>query len=679
MISWLLVSLVQSTPAGGEAQEQPAPTEIVVTGERRRTPLRQTPSSVVVLDERAITAAGADRFDQLLAAIPNLQPGSGEEGVAIRGQDSTGVLRNVSAFLGGTRPRATLQIDGRAISYNEYVSGSAPMWDVERVEIFRSPQTTTQGRNSVAGALFIETNDPTFDWQGRGRAVAGDFRTRQLSALLSGPLVADQLAFRASGDLRLSRMASDMTDAIAGADIDRDDYGVARLKLLLTPSGVPGLRIESTYAHNQSQAPQFEGVSAPFRARRLPVPDRTNGIMRVNADSLTLRAEHVPSSFLSADLTLSLGEARLRRFALPGLGMTRVRARDASGEAIVRWRPAQEVNVLLGGSLLAGRQRQQIDISGLGIGTGGFRDRQSSLGLFGEVSVKPVPALTVTAGLRRQSDAQERFGAVGSGPGGMRLDYDERFSAWLPKVSLAFEASRLLTVGIMAQRAWHPGGVSLDLRTRQEDRFDPERVRNVEAFVRATSSDRKAWLALNLFHNDIKDAQRQRVLPLVLPDGRTLFVTDFVNAPSSRSWGAEGEMGWSPLPQLTVRGGVGLLRTRLRRTLTSTDPSLGKEFQRSPRLSASATVDWQPGPPWRLSASVRHHSDYFSDDRNLADRRIEAATIVDGRAAWTLGRSTLFGYVRNAFDRFEMTYLFSPTFGTASDPREVGIGVEQRF
>ena len=53
--------------------------------------------------------------------------------------------------------------------------------------------------------------------------------------------------------------------------------------------------------------------------------------------------------------------------------------------------------------------------------------------------------------------------------------------------------------------------------------------------------------------------------------------------------------------------------------------------------------------------------------------------MVNGRAAYTLGPVTLFGYVRNAFDTFYMTYLFNPTFGTAGDPREFGLGIEARF
>ena len=87
--------------------------------------LLETPSSVTVITADAIEAQPADRIEHLLVLIPNVQLGSGEEGVAIRVQDSTGVLRNLFAFLGGARPRVTLSVDGRAVSYYEYVFGAA--------------------------------------------------------------------------------------------------------------------------------------------------------------------------------------------------------------------------------------------------------------------------------------------------------------------------------------------------------------------------------------------------------------------------------------------------------------------------------------------------------------------------------------------------------------------------
>jgi len=148
----LLVGLLVSAAPPALPIPSAEPTAIIVTGERVGRPVRETTSSVAVFDRRNIDSAGAHRVDQMLALIPNVQLGNGSQGPAIRGLDTTGPLQALPAFLGGNRPRTTIVVDGRAVTYNEFVFGPAPLWDVERVEVYRSPQTTTQGVNSIAGA-----------------------------------------------------------------------------------------------------------------------------------------------------------------------------------------------------------------------------------------------------------------------------------------------------------------------------------------------------------------------------------------------------------------------------------------------------------------------------------------------------------------------------------------------
>ena len=121
---------------------------------------------------------------------------------------------------------------------------------------------------AIAGAIFLETVDPSYSWAGRARVLAGSFDTRQASVTLSAPLIRDQLAIGISGDVRLGEMASGLADGIPGADIRRDDYGIARIKAVVEPAGLADLRIGASYAHTRSQSPQFEAVQAPFRARR---------------------------------------------------------------------------------------------------------------------------------------------------------------------------------------------------------------------------------------------------------------------------------------------------------------------------------------------------------------------------------------------------------------------------
>src|SRR4051812_5499065 len=102
-----------SAAAPGNPPDAPPP-DIVVTGERVPRSIKETASSVHVVSARELEAMPADLIDRVLAGIPNVQLGNGSEGPTIRGQDSTGVLQGLPAFLGGARPRATLEVDGRA-------------------------------------------------------------------------------------------------------------------------------------------------------------------------------------------------------------------------------------------------------------------------------------------------------------------------------------------------------------------------------------------------------------------------------------------------------------------------------------------------------------------------------------------------------------------------------------
>ncbi|MEA1072977.1 TonB-dependent receptor [Sphingomonas sp. LY160] len=675
-----IVMVGVAAPAPPPPVEAGAPVEeIVVTGERVPRSLRETASSVAVITAGEIEARPADRVDQLLASIPNVQPGSGTEGPAIRGQDSTGVVRELFAFLGGTRPRATLTVDGRAVTFNEYISGAASLWDVERIEVFRSPQTTTQGRNSIAGGIFVNTNDPSDTPEARGRASVGNYGSRQASALVSGPILRDQLAIRVAGDLKLGRNSSDMADAIAGADLKRDDHGMVRVKLLAQPDELPGVRFEASYVHVGSKAPQFEAVAFPFKDRRSPAVERTVGVIRTNIDSVTAQLDVPLGNSLMARSTVSHGDGRIRRFGLPGLGNTRNNSQDYSGETVLRWRPNAPLKMLGGVHFFALGQRQSIDITGLRIGTGGFRDKQRSVGFFGEAEWRPIPRVTLTAGLRYQRDAQDRSGQVGPVGPGITVDYDESFAAWLPKLSLAYTWREKATVGLLVQRAYNPGGTTVNLATRAQDNFDAEQLWNYELFFRAPLLRNRLMVSANLFDNQIENAQRPQTIEFVTPDGVAFNTTEIANAPKARARGAEIGLAYRASSNLSLRMGLGILDTRIQRTLSPSDPILGKQFQRSPRVSAAAAFDWRPIAPLRLSAQMRAGSAYFSDDANTPSRRIDGSISVDARAAYTRGKGTLFGYVRNAFDNFYLTHLFTPTLGTAADPREFGVGIEAAF
>lgn len=657
--------------------------EIVVTGERAPRALRKMQSSVAVVTAADLkTHAAPDRLEQLLDLIPNVQVASGGDGPTIRGQDTTGPTRDLPAFLGGVRPRTTLIVDGRVVGFHEFIFGAASVWDLERLEVFRTPQTTTQGRNSIAGAIFLHTNDPSFAWEGRAQAIAGNYRTHHLSGVVSGPLIEDQLALRLAGDTRKARSSSEIKDLVSGANPNRDDYHQLRFKLLAQPQALPGSRVELIYAHAQSHMPQVEGVRPPFRKRRDPLDGY--GTFRIKARSLTAAIGYNPVQAFSTNAVLTFGDARIARFAPVGFGETEIRNRDWSAEAVARWAPpAGRLEATGGVSHTHAKLDQFIDLSVLS-GIGEFDDRQDSTGVFGEVSWRPLARGTLSFGLRYQRDRQVRIGFLQGRASAIDLAFVESFDAWLPKFSFAYDVSRQLTVGALVQRAYNPGGVSLRFDIAAPDPYEAETLWNHELFARASLVGGALFATANLFRYDIRDAQRSRPIPIRTPRGPVIGFADLFNVPRARTHGAEAALEWHASHRLSARAAVGLLDTKITRTEEATRHLLGKEFQRAPRFSGSLALDWRATERVRLSAQLRHNSGYFSDDRETPLLRVGKVTTVNTRAAMDVGPATFFAYARNLFDQFEMRHLAvtdfgAPGFGIANEPREVGIGLDARF
>jgi iron complex outermembrane receptor protein len=663
------------------AAQQPAPPpddagrEIVVTGERVSRSVRETPSSVAVVSEEEIEANGASRLDQILQLIPNVQLGNGSQGPAIRGMDTTGPLNALPAFLGGNRPRTTVIVDGRPVTYNEFVFGTFPVWDVERIEVFRSPQTTTQGQNSIAGAIFVNTNEPSFRPEYRARGIIGDLKLRQASVLASGPIAGDEVAFRVAGDLRYSRTTSRIVDLVEGADPSHDVFGLIRAKLLVNPS--PGTRVTLTYTHTQSQAPQIVGVNAPFRERRDEFAGY--GVFRINVDSLTAAVRHQAGSELTANVLITAGDSLARRLAIPGLGQTRIDGRDWSAEAILNWSPAEPLRVLGGASHTHVALKQFINLSLLSGSIGRFRDWQDGTGIFADASLALSPRATVTAGIRYQRDRQNRQGALTATTFAIPVDFVGVFDAWLPKLTFAYDVTSRLRVGAMAQKAYNPGGTTIRVDTARPDNFKAESLWDYEVFARAELAGGRATATANLFTYDIRNAQRAEPILIFLPSGRIAGFANLFNVPRARSYGFEGELSWQVSEALSVRVALGLLDTKVVRTGAEGGDLEGKQFDRSPHFTGAAAIDWRPTERLRISAQVRHHSPYFSDPENSPEIRIGSGTNVDARAEYRVGPASVFAQVRNLFDALNMLSLGPSDYGEAEDQRLFAIGLESRF
>ena len=221
--------------------------EVVVIGEKIERSLQETVSSVAVLTADEIEETAIYDIQDVFDRVANVNGAQGNEGFTIRGINDN----EVSA--GGSSGLASYYFDGAFIDRRGIQAGQKELWDIAQIEIFRGPQSTNQGRNTLAGSILVRSEDPTYEPEGKYRVSYGTDNTHAVSFAYSNAIIADELAFRIAID-------DQATDGyVNNVLLEDDEYGASsnttvRGKLLYEPSAIEGLSILTTLSFSENES-----------------------------------------------------------------------------------------------------------------------------------------------------------------------------------------------------------------------------------------------------------------------------------------------------------------------------------------------------------------------------------------------------------------------------------------
>lgn len=140
-LSGLMAMPVLAQDASSSEESSTMLEPIVVTGEKVARDLKSTASSVSVKTSREISEkTGDSSVAEVISDVPNVVYPDSVSSPVIRGQDTQGPNTGATAFFAGTVPRATVNLDGHYLNYNEFFFGATSVWDVDSIEVFRGPQ-----------------------------------------------------------------------------------------------------------------------------------------------------------------------------------------------------------------------------------------------------------------------------------------------------------------------------------------------------------------------------------------------------------------------------------------------------------------------------------------------------------------------------------------------------------
>ncbi len=658
---------------------------VYLTGEKMLRNLKDTASSVTVVgaDELAREKAAAADVSGAIDGTPNVIYPENVGTPVIRGQDAQGPHNGANAFFAGTVPRATINLDGHYLSYNEFYFGATSAWDVDSIEVFRGPQTTSQGANAIAGAIIVNTKDPTFTPEGAYRIEGGSHGNRRASFMWSGPL-SDQIAARFALDYNardtfIDYISPTFTQNPLGQDFRST---TARMKLLWTPADIAGLEVKLTFSHSRSQRPSQEASSEPFDA--LESLHATMPSWKQRTSTAVLDVDYDFGNGWRLFNQTQFSASHVNRYAgIVHFGDAVVKGDNLSNE--LRLSFGDEASTLSGvfGLYVAKTdQDEMLDQTGrytwVDSYTSSFEDHKRNLGLFGELVWRPAERLTLTGGLRFQRDEIRRKGYSTFSP--TQIDYAGTFEAVLPKLTLAYDLNDRWTVGGMLSRGYNPGGVSLNFTNGEWIRFKDEKIWNYELFARANLLDDRLSLTANAFYMDYRDGQFN--IP-VLVGG--VYYSYTINAEKARSYGLELGMDYKPTDALTLRASAGLLHTKLVEVSSNTAFE-GNRMPKAPGRMFSLGASWNATDRLNLGGRVNYVSGYYSDTSNTALYAVGGHTTVDVTASYKLNeRFEFYGYVNNLLDErsplAKQAARGAAVFTAASmnSPRTIGIGIRGSF
>lgn len=203
--------------------------DIIVTARRREEALQDVPISVTAVSGESLARSGVSDALGLQSRVPSLSltnqgTSRNELGFAIRGQ------RTQESQLLTDPPVGTYfaeVVQARSVGF------AYALYDLQSTQVLKGVQGTLFGRNMTGGAVLIEPNKPSDDYQVELRGQIGNYDMRDLYGMVNIPLT-QGLAVRFAGKIR--KRDGFTRDVLTGRDYDDQNYKTFRASVRFAPT-----------------------------------------------------------------------------------------------------------------------------------------------------------------------------------------------------------------------------------------------------------------------------------------------------------------------------------------------------------------------------------------------------------------------------------------------------------
>lgn len=594
--------------------------DIVVTAQRRRERAQDVPIAITAFSAETLQARGIVNALDLTQFVPNLV-----------GLNNTG-LGTANAYylrgIGNTESIATFDPPVGTYVDDIYISrqnaNNFNLFDVERVEVLRGPQGTLFGRNTTGGAINVVMRQPGERTGGYVEAGLGAYDQKLLRGGLDLP-VGENFGFKLSGYWQEDD--GWVRNTATNERLNNNNGWGVRLGMRAKISDSASWT--GSYTHtfadstnvlnfdcNPANPTQCDGRFATtglrrsndFGGRFVGRKDDFGNFNKATFDMITSNFAFQLSEKMNLSVItgwIDLGQKFALDFAdgtsLPSLASPTPPVRSFTPGGFVIANDGQHrqftQELKLSGSALDGmveyvtgvfyfKENNKTDFADLfNIGATGpvgiplvladrtLRNTTEAWAGYAQVDVKPMEAVTFTAGIRYTDEVKtfrvrdNRFscndGSIEAtcidtinlrAPNGVAIPTQQRAKLWTPRFALSWKANDDLLLFASATNGFKSGGWNARGTAASELLpFGPEKVWSYETGFKADLFDKRLRFNLTAFVVDVSGLQTPSAF--VRPNGSIAFLTrnfaDYLNK------GIEAEFTARPTDALTLFGSLG--------------------------------------------------------------------------------------------------------------------------
>lgn len=542
---------------------------VIGRARRRAESVQSTPESVVTLTSKDIETRGIVNIQTFADQIPNVNfttsQNVGNNFITVRG---------ISHIRNGESPIAFV-IDGVTLPDANLLNQE--LFDLAMIEIVKGPQGALYGKNAIAGAINIVTNQPTNKFSNKialGYASGNLFKT-QLSS--TGPIVKDKLFYRIAGsykkgdgvinnvtlnkpvdfinDLTLrgqlkANLSDNISATITGQVIDTKGGAVYYATGITSPNFAP-----DDFKNQEIVADQFGKSSLKGSYGNLKLDFTFEKVKLISSTTYNKSdRNHIGDlDFSPADVLRQIQDSNSKTFNQE-VKLSSINNDDSK----LTWDLGtfyQNTNKLLYTKATADFGYFAPPFAPTGtqsdFATSDFTNTYSTIAAFGFLDYKVSDKFTVSAGLRYDNDNIKQDNRT------LNTKPSKTDSQLQPKVSLSLKATDNMLLYTNYGRGYRSGGFNQDNTVRFNQSYEAEITDNYEFGMKNNLWNNRLILNMSTYYINFKNQQQYALL---IDGGGNILIGNF-NFPKSESYGFEANLKLRTSNYLDILASYGLSKS----------------------------------------------------------------------------------------------------------------------